>query len=416
MASTGRERVPVTVVYPLDPMGPKVGGSATFIRGFVQYAPTEMAIRFIGVTCDAEKRPPGRWSTQQLGGRRFELLPLLHEPGEDRRRLIPLSLRFVGAFASGVIGEDKSVLVHNRLETTLGRSVRKHHNIVIIHNDVPAQVGSGASEVLWSHFPWLYYRFERHVFRFVHQVYTVSSNTLEDYWRRYAAIPEKFAFVPTFVDDAIFSLSNEPKARLRAQLCARMPGMNARAAWVLFVGRLQPQKAPERVIDAFALLLKEYPGAQLIMLGEGNLRPAVEQRVRRHGLTECVHLLGATDQALLPAYYRAADVLLLASNFEGMPMCALEALACGLPVVSTRVGEIERVVVPGVTGEISREQSAECLVEALLCVLRRPTAYDPWRCLAAVQPYSPARVLAPIYARIIELATSPSGARTAAIA
>lgn len=397
-------------------MGPKVGGSASFIRGFVQHAPTEMTLRFIGVTCDAERRPPGRWSSQQLGGRGFELLPLLHEPGEDRRRLVPLSLRFVRALASGVIGDDQSVLVHNRVETTLARGVRKHRNVVIIHNDVPAQVGSGASEVLWSHFPWLYYRFERHVFRFVHQVYTVSSNTLEDYWRRYAEIPTKFAFVPTFVDDSIFSLSNEPKARLRAQLSARNHGMNERAPWILFVGRLQPQKAPERVIDAFALLLKEFPDAQLILLGEGNLRSAVEQRVRRLGLTECVHLLGATNQALLPAYYRAADVLLLASNFEGMPMCALEALACGLPVVSTRVGEIERVVVPGVTGEISRDQSAACIVEALLCVLRRPTDYDPRRCQAAVQSYSPARVLAPIYARIIELATSPPGASAAAIA
>ena len=401
-------RVKVTVVYPLDPLGPKIGGSVTFIRGLLQHAPPTIDLRFVGVTCDAVQRPPLRWTTQHMEGRRFEFLPVLHEAREDQRHRVPLSLRFVHALAGQRLADDGALLVHNRLETLLGRGVRKHRNIAFIHNDVPAQVGSGPSEVLWSRFPWLYYRFEQHAFKFVDQVYTVSTNTLSDCRRRHPTAQEKFAFVPTWVDTSRFAPSVEPKRAVRARLVARGLDIDIDAPWILYVGRLQPQKAPQRLLDAFALLRRQQPSAQLILIGDGNLRGAVEDQVRRQGLAASVHLLGPVPQTELPSYYHAAELLVLTSNFEGMPMCVLEALACGLPVVTTRVGEVARVVQPGTTGEIAGAADAASVCSALLHALGRTrdadTGYDPHACVAVVRPFSPPQVLAPIYARIDELA------------
>ena len=400
----------LTVVYPLDPMGPKVGGSVSFIRGLIQHAPAAMRLRFIGVSCDAEQRPPLRWQAAQTSGRAFEFLPILVEPHEDQRRLLPLSLRFVQRLRSSMLADDGAVLVHNRPETLLAAGMGRRRNIVFLHNDVPAQIGAGPSEVLWSRFPRLYYRFESHVFGRADQVYTVSSNTLADCLQRYPDWPDKFGFVPTWVDSERFALADAPKALLRARLAARHPAIAPQAPWLLYVGRLQPQKAPQRLLDAFALLRAHQPQAQahLIVIGDGNLRAAVEDQVRRLGLQACTHLLGAVPQADLPDYYQAADALLLASDFEGMPMCVLEALACGLPVVSTRVGEVARVVLPGKTGELAAALTADALCQALCTLLARAgargTTYDPRACAAAVQPYGPRQVLAPVYARIAALA------------
>ena len=407
------EAIPVTVLYPLDPIGPKVGGSVTFIRGLMRHAPPEFQIRFIGVTCDASERPPRRWSSQEMGGRCFEFYPLFHEPEEDRLRMIPLSLRFVLSLACLGIEADGAVLVHNRPETALARGTRRHGNVVFVHNDVPAQVGSRSSEVRWSRFPLLYYALERRVFALVNQVYTVSSNTLADYQRRFPKQLDKVQFIPTWVDTTLFAPAAEPRRTLRERLIA--DGMTADPAgtWVLFSGRLQKQKAPERLVDAFAALRQRRPDTHLLVVGEGDLRAVVEKRVQRLGLSGSVHLLGPVRHAATARYYQAADVLLLTSNFEGMPMSVLEALACGLPVVTTDVGEVKRVVIPGETGEISRDFSAEGIADALERVLERRDRYHAQRCVEAVQLYSPTSVLAPVYARIAQIASLQAGARRA---
>lgn len=411
VTATLPRRPSLTVVYPLDPMGPKIGGSVSFIRGLLQHAPAQFALRFIGISSDPISRPPQQWTVGEVGGRCFEFFPVLLEAREDQRRLVPLSLRFVLRLRACMLPDSRTVLIHNRPETVLASGMNKHHNLVFIHNDVPSQVGAGPTEVLWSRVPWLYHCMERRVFARSDRVYTVSTNTLKDCQQRHPQATDKFAFVPTWVDSGRFSPTQRPKPVLKAELIARGLNANALAPWILYVGRLQPQKAPLRIIDAFALLRQRQPTAQLIVIGDGNLRAVFAQAVSRRNLSACVHLLGVVEQAALPAYYRAANVLLLASDFEGMPMCVLEALACGLPVASTRVGEVPRVVLPGTTGELAQTLSAEGVANAVGRVLEQPAAYHPAACLAAVQQFSPQRVLAPIYARIAELNQRHGAAR-----
>jgi glycosyltransferase involved in cell wall biosynthesis len=258
--------------------------------------------------------------------------------------------------------------------------------------------------MLWSRFPGLYFATERHITRFVDQVYTVSTRTLAGLQHRYGSDRAKFGFVPTWVDREVFAAAPMPKRLLRAALVQENGiHLNPDAPWVLYAGRLQPQKAPERLIEAFAALRQAHPEARLLVAGDGNLRAAVENRIRRLRLEGAVQLLGAVPQAELVRYYQASDAYVLVSDYEGMPMGMLEALACALPVVTTDVGEVRRVVVPGVTGELCGSSPLE-IARALACVLESPQRYARARCVEAVAPYSAERVLAPLYARIRLLA------------
>ncbi len=401
LASRACDRL--TVVYPLDPLGSKVGGSVTFIRGFVQHAPSDLELRFVGLTSDTSRHPARRWTRATLGARSFEFYPLFHEADEDRRRTVPLSLRFVLRLARDPLPDDGSVLVHNRIETTLARGARNHRNVVFVHNDLARQINGGPSEMLWSRFPGLYFATERHITRFVDQVYTVSTRTLDGWQRRYGSDRAKFGFVPTWVDRGVFAAAPMPKRLLRAALVQDGIRLDPDAPWVLYAGRLQPQKAPERLIEAFAALRQSHPEARLLVAGEGNLRAAVEDRIRRLRLEGAVQLLGALPQAELVRYYQASDAYVLVSDYEGMPMGVLEALACALPVVTTDVGEVRRVVAPGLTGEICGNSPRE-IARALARVLEAPQRYARAACVEAVAPYSAERVLAPLYARIRLLA------------
>jgi glycosyltransferase involved in cell wall biosynthesis len=110
----------------------------------------------------------------------------------------------------------------------------------------------------------------------------------------------------------------------------------------------KPQKAPEDFIAAAAIAARRLPGARFVLVGDGELRPRVEEEIRRHGLGGRVHLLGWRHD--IPGILRDLDVLVLTSRWEGLPRVLPEAMACGVPVVATRVDGSPEAVRDGASG------------------------------------------------------------------
>jgi glycosyltransferase involved in cell wall biosynthesis len=166
---------------------------------------------------------------------------------------------------------------------------------------------------------------------------------------------------------------------------------------ILFVGRLQEQKAPLRLIDSFKSYSQDDPHSRLIMIGEGNLLSAVEKSINRLNLGQQVTLLKSIKQEELVKYYQAADILLLTSNYEGMPMSVLEALGCGLPIVTTNAGEVKRIVKNGFSGEVVEGFEPQDIANAIKKVLNAPSVYTSQNCIKSVEDYTPQKVLASVY-------------------
>ena len=80
-----------------------------------------------------------------------------------------------------------------------------------------------------------------------------------------------------------------------------------------------------------------------------------------------------------------------------MPRCVIEALTCGLPVVSTDVGEVSLVVRNGFSGEVVKDLSAQAIASAIEKVLKNPIVYTSSNCLEAVSAYTPEKILAPLF-------------------
>ena len=135
-----------------------------------------------------------------------------------------------------------------------------------------------------------------------------------------------------------------PAAAARARL-----GLDPAAPLVLFVGNLKASKGCLDLLEAFPALLRERPQARLVYVGAGPAAAALRARVEALGCTAQVGLVGAVKHVGLADWFRAADVLCLPSHNEGVPNVVLEAMACGTPVVSTRVGGIPEIL-PGEAG------------------------------------------------------------------
>jgi glycosyltransferase involved in cell wall biosynthesis len=393
----------VSIVYPADPAGIVPGGIDTFIRGIARHAPADIDIRLVGITTDPVARPVGRWTTCQAGERHYGMFPVLAVAAAGSRSRVPLSLRFSVAVARHRAAVDGNVVEFHRLEPALLFMRDARPKNAFVHQDMKS-LRNRKSDILWSRLPWLYYRLEKKVLPGLDSVYVVVEDAVAWYQERFPRIAERFRFTPTWFDPADFRAPTEPeRAAARHALRAEF-GMAQDAEVVLSVGRLDHQKDPLLLAAAFARLAAGRARANLIYVGDGVLRSEVERFVADSGLGGRVHLAGLRDRREIARLLWGADLFALASAYEGMPMSVLEALGSGVPVVATDVGEVRRVVRPGRSGTVVAARTPEAIAEALESSLDERDRLAGAVCLEAAAPYTPARVLEPVYENYRRLA------------
>ena len=127
-------------------------------------------------------------------------------------------------------------------------------------------------------------------------------------------------------------------------------GLSSDAVVFTCVGRLEPQKNPLLLLQAFAEC--QDPRAHLVLSGEGSLREQLTAYAQANNLCGRVHLIGKQNN--VPSVLAASDVFVLASNWEGNPLAVMEAMAAGLPVIATGVGGVPELVQPGDQGLLVR--------------------------------------------------------------
>lgn len=130
---------------------------------------------------------------------------------------------------------------------------------------------------------------------------------------------------------------------------------------LLSVGHLVESKGHYIAIDALA----ELSEFSLVIVGAGQEETALREKIRERGLEARVKMAGAVPHERLAEYYRSADALVLASRSEGMPNVALEALACGTPVIATAVGGIPEVVKVPQAGRLVAERTPQAFANAV---------------------------------------------------
>jgi glycosyltransferase involved in cell wall biosynthesis len=135
------------------------------------------------------------------------------------------------------------------------------------------------------------------------------------------------------------------------------------ARLIVAVGNLYPVKGHVHAIDALAILMQRHPSAHLAISGRGSLDGALLARAREHGLEGRVHLLGL--RADVPAVLAAADLFVLPSLSEGLPLALLEAMFAGCPIVATDVGQVRTALSGGTAGLLVEPGNSTALAAAL---------------------------------------------------
>ena len=181
------------------------------------------------------------------------------------------------------------------------------------------------------------------------------------------ASPSKSRAVVNGCDLAVFHPRDQAEARRQLKLDLHAPT-------VVYIGRMDLRKGLRELVDASARLRVQRPDLQVYMVGAGPDRDHLSRAVQEAGVGGSVHLLPPCAPDEVATWMTAADVVTLPSYMEGCPNVVLEALACGRPVVATRVGGIPEIMSAD-CGQLIPPQDAGALAEALNTALGR--TWDP---------------------------------------
>jgi glycosyltransferase involved in cell wall biosynthesis len=402
----GKATCRVCVVYPADPVGVIPGGIDTFIKGVLRFAPPDLEFELVGITTDPQATPPGRWTTCRLdGSREFAFYPAIAHPTPERQPMVPVALRFLAALLRRPVRTRADVLEFHRIEPWLAFARDPRPKNLVMHQNMQDLRNLG-SDIRWRHFPSLYFRLEDFILPRMSSVFCVREDAVQAYRARFPAMRDRIRFTPTWMDPDTFHLPDEPeRRRARASLLGEH-GFPEEAFVVVTVGRLDRQKDPLLLFESFRLLERSLPELRLLFIGDGVLRPELEERIAAAGLGSRVRLAGVQPPAVIARCLQGADLFALSSAYEGMPIVVLEALATGLPVAATDVGEVSRAVRPGVNGELVTSHDPASFAEAIRTCRERIARYRGRPCVDAVQPFMPERILEPIYANYRRLGGS----------
>jgi glycosyltransferase involved in cell wall biosynthesis len=173
--------------------------------------------------------------------------------------------------------------------------------------------------------------------------------------------------------------------RISRQQARQNLGLSPDEIHLLWVGRMVPVKALPLLLEAARLLRDSGLAFKLHLLGEGPEQRPIQEACSRLRLSESLHFHGAVGHDRIPDWYRAVDLTVLCSDSEGLPNVLRESLACGTPFVSTDVGSIREIAVPGACALVPRrhpERLAEAMRSMLTSEAQQAAAlYEPptWR-------------------------------------
>ncbi len=216
--------------------------------------------------------------------------------------------------------------------------------------------------------PLLRIKTERQLVAHCYRIIAATAREKAELTRFYNAEPQKMSVVPCGVNMDLFRPVDKADARKRL-------GFNAKEKIILYVGRFAALKGIDRLLKAMTHLNDLQDLKLVIIGGDGAGAPEYiefQKLSSELDINDKIFFAGRLDQEELPQYYSAADLLALPSYHESFGLVALEALACGTPVVATDVGAVDSIISQGKTGCVVADSKPSAFAKAIREFVSKP--------------------------------------------
>lgn len=314
------------------------GGAERLVVDLVDAADTQRLELFV-VSLYAES---GRMLEKEIREKRLAVRFLDKRPGLDLRMIWRL-YRTLRNFRPEVVHTHLSVLRYGLLPIVVCRIPARLHTMHNVAGNETDFVGRVVRRI---------------AFRFCNVIPVSISFLIRDTVRQVYGprvhSPVVYNGIPTQRFVRASQTLTEPDQRLR----------------LIHVGRFAPQKNHCLLLEAFALAASSNPTINLRLVGDGPLKASVERQTIEKQISERVQFLGERDD--VPDLLEQSDMFVLSSDWEGMPLTLLEAMAAGKPVIATAVGGVPELVEDGRTGLLVPPKDVNALCKAILQMAEDP--------------------------------------------
>jgi len=349
----------VAIVCGVDPDAPKPGGT----RAYAVNLTLKLLGMGIGVTFYGVYLQPTIRDVRFLGYK-----PIVRGKEVSSNKFL-LNL----LFKTPLLEMSNDVVIHAQRPDNMfpfALFKRKNPKICTMHGMPSMAIKERKGKVTWTIYDFL----ERFSLKRSDRIIFVDSRAEELYLKRYEWLKGKTRVIPVGIDLNEFKPKDKNSERQKY-------GFSSTDKIILFAGRLEWQKRVDLLIKVFKEISKEIK-AKLIIVGEGSKMDTLKALAGNSR----IQFLGTLPRNEVPDIINCADVLALCSEYEGMPTIVLETLACGIPVVSTDVGDARKAVLNGKTGYLA-ERNIDDLKEKLLMVLEDSERFKH-NCLEMAKQYS----------------------------
>jgi glycosyltransferase involved in cell wall biosynthesis len=221
---------------------------------------------------------------------------------------------------------------------------------------VPVIMTTEHGKHLWKSWPHLL--LERMLVRFTDMRICVSRDIMDLRIRREGTPREKLVLIPNAVELSDFSRPGRGRAAVMAEF-----GWHVEDPLVISIGRLVAEKNYTLLVESILIVQHDVPSVRCLVVGEGPRRESIEERIAAHGLGSNFSLAGYRRD--ISDLIAAADVFVLSSIREGLPVSLLEAMAAGKGIAATNVGGIPDAITDGVSGLLVSPDNPEALAGAI---------------------------------------------------
>jgi glycosyltransferase involved in cell wall biosynthesis len=253
---------------------------------------------------------------------------------------------------------------------------RKNPKICTFHGIPEIGIKTRKNRGIWRIYKWL----ERFSIKKIDKFIAVDERTAEYYSEKLPMIKDRISVIPVGLDLDLFNPKDRHKMREKY-------GFDQGERIILFVGRFSIEKGLDILLRSFKEVHTEKPEARLVLIGDGPQAAELKDMARTHNIKN-VTFMSPLAHELIPEMMSCADVFALASAFEGMPTVVLEALACGVPVVASDVGDVGKVVMDGETGYLVKNRHTENFKKGILKVLEDSEIDFQHNCQNVARRYS----------------------------
>lgn len=388
-----KERIKIGLVFTTDFRGFPPGGGQPTVEIFLKLAePYPFDVWLLGASTRADE-PVGKLSYRRIHGKDYPFIPLLKldaEKDRDRKPRVPIRVQALAAYIwrRRLVESMKFDVLYLHEPQAFPFLWPKRQPVLYHIHGTQESAAEFSRYALIRTKPFLhFYRKAIYaMFRRIDEFIAIDEESYDLYTKLMPYRRDRFHLLPTAIDVEEF----RPLPGIERHELRRQFGLPESGPLALYVGRLSWKKGVDLVIRAFALVAQRNPEISLAIAGDGEDTQMLKDLTRELGVSGRVFFLGALPHLpdpALPRLYNCADVSVVASFHESLALVITEALACGVPVVSTTVGIAPKVIHDGKTGFLLKTRSPEEMASRITQAIALRSTAGP-DCVSAAADYA----------------------------